>query len=67
MEYKVIEIDDEDLNEFIRFPYSIYSEDSPWVPPLRKEYRKYITGKTSAVYSVSPNTKLMCYKGNVQG
>lgn len=65
MEYKVIEIDDEDLNEFIRFPYSIYSEDSPWVPPLRKEYRKYITGKTSAVYSVGPSTKLMCYKGDV--
>lgn len=56
--YSVRELGDEDLGLFIDFPYTIYDKSSPWVPPLKKEYRKYITGVSSAVTSVGPHAKL---------
>lgn len=39
----------EDLNEFVKLPFDLYKDDRNWVPPLINEYKKYVTGKTSAV------------------
>ena len=60
--YSVRELGDEDLGLFIDFPYTIYDKSSPWVPPLKKEYRKYITGVSSAVTDVGPHAKLGVFK-----
>ena len=60
--YSVRELGDEDLGLFIDFPYSIYDRECPWVPPLKKEYRKYITGVSSAVTDVGPHAKLGVFK-----
>jgi hypothetical protein len=34
-----------ELREFIEFPYTIYSEDSLYAPPLRREMREHFSGK----------------------
>jgi hypothetical protein len=31
-----------DRTEFIRFPYSLYGSDDPWVPPLERERRAFL-------------------------
>ncbi|MDO5716864.1 MAG: hypothetical protein Q4Q17_03585 [Tissierellia bacterium] len=52
---KIIKVEtDQQLEEFIELPYKIYKDDPWWVPPLRKEYKKYIQGKTSDVFNAGP-------------
>ncbi len=62
--YKIVKISDDNLRDFINIPYHIYKKDEPWVPPLKREYKKYITGKGSAIYSVGEAQKLMVLKDN---
>ncbi len=32
-----------DLDRFIQFPHQLYSEDSPWVAPLKSERKKFLS------------------------
>lgn len=54
-----------EINDFIKLPYKLYSEDEPWVPPLNMDFKKYILGKNNFLNQSGPNTRIVAYKNGV--
>lgn len=52
-----------DLEDFTMLPFSLYDESSPWVPPLIKEYKKYVSGVDNSLNDVGPSEKVIIQQG----
>lgn len=58
----------EDLDRFVDLPNKIYENDEYYIKPLRSDYIKYITGKTTSVNSVGRSKMFIAIKdGEVVG
>lgn len=67
IEIKRVETD-KDLDEFVKLPRKIYKNDKYYVFPLEADYKKYITGKTTAVNLVGKSDMFLALKdGEVVG
>lgn len=53
---------DKDINTFIDVPNKIYNDNDYYIKPLRGDYKKYITGKTTAVNEVGKSNMYIAYK-----
>lgn len=61
-------VTDSDIDEFVELPNKIYEDDEYYVKPLRKDYIKYITGKSTSVNSVGKSAMYIAKKdGKVVG
>lgn len=57
-----------DLKEFVDFPYNHYKEDQCWVPPLRSDSLKYVSGVGNYLNQAGANTKILAVKkGQIVG
>lgn len=56
--------DKKTLKEFAYFIYDIYEGDKNFVPPIRKDYLKYLQGVDNDLNNAGPNTKFICYDGD---
>ncbi len=55
-------VSDKDINTFIDVPNKIYNDNDYYIKPLRGDYKKYITGKTTAVNEVGKSNMYIAYK-----
>jgi GNAT superfamily N-acetyltransferase len=55
---------DSDLQEFIRFPYSLYRNDPYWVPPLFSERRKIFSYKHNPFYDHAEVSLWLAMRGD---
>ena len=56
------------LNQFVRFPYSLYEDDKGWVPPLVRDNIKYVQGEGNYLNQSGPNQKIIALReGKVCG
>jgi len=53
-----------EIRDFIDLPFELYKNDSAWVPPLRSDFKKYISGKNNYLNESGPNIKIVAYKDN---
>lgn len=61
-------VDSNGLKDFINLPYSLYSREESWVPPLNSDFEKYIQGDNNFLNQSGPNTRILAYKDkNVVG
>ncbi|HAE41952.1 MAG TPA: hypothetical protein DCG34_03410, partial [Clostridiales bacterium] len=51
-----------EIKDFINLPWQIYLDNEAWVPPLKSDFRKYITGQTNSMNQSGPNIRLIAYK-----
>jgi GNAT superfamily N-acetyltransferase len=57
-----------ELNQFVRFPYSLYEGDEAWVPPLVGDYKKYVEGEGNYLNQSGPSKKIIALRdGKVCG
>lgn len=54
-----------EVRDFIRLPFDLYKEDSPWVPPLIHDMRKLLKGKNNGLFKVGPHEAVLAYKNGI--
>ncbi len=57
-------ISKKEIKDFINLPFELYKGDTAWVPPLKSDFRKYITGKNNSLNDVGPHNKIVAYRNN---
>ena len=50
------------LDEFARLPFTLYKNDSSWVPPIISEYKKYVCGIGNSLCDVGPHVKMIAQR-----
>lgn len=61
----IIEVKDKKgLRKFIDFAFKLYSSDKNWVPPLRYDLMRTLSGKNNALFLNGQHTFLMAYEGD---
>ncbi len=50
------------IKQFINLPWSIYSEDKNWIPPLKRQLYKNLTNKNNPLFINGPHLFFMVYK-----
>ncbi len=53
------------LNDFINLPFMLYKGNDAWVPPLKSDFKKYVSGKNNFLNESGPNIKLVAYKDGI--
>lgn len=53
---------DNQINDFIELPFKLYKNSKYWVPPIKKDYKKYILGETTSVKSDGEYIMAICKK-----
>jgi len=51
-----------DLKEFVKFPFTLYKNNSYWVPPIIKEEMDYFNSKTNPAYDHCEVQLFLAYK-----
>lgn len=60
---KIIKVSNKkQLDEFIDFPNELYKNDEFYIKPLRRDYKKYLLGETTAVNKVGESQMFLAYK-----
>lgn len=53
-----------DIKDFTMLPFSLYDENSAWVPPLINDYMNYIQGKNNMLLDAGPHKKILVRQGD---
>ncbi|NLC65657.1 MAG: hypothetical protein GX752_01790, partial [Clostridium sp.] len=51
-----------ELDDFVMIPFDLYENDSAWVPPIIRDFKKYITGKNNFLNQAGKNIRVIAYK-----